>query len=92
MDERTILYHVDYKTRAGWRPYFIAESIEAAKAYLNEFQKKPLKWYNLAGYTMARVRREDGTYMSLRIVQNHLVTMKEVEGVRTRRSARMGEG
>jgi hypothetical protein len=92
MDELTILYRVDYKTRAGWRPYFIAESIEAAKAYLDEFQKKPLKWYIVGLNTMARERREDGTYMSLRIVQSDLMTMQVVKGIRARRAARMEKG
>lgn len=83
------MYRVDYMSKdRGWQPYFIAESPEAAKAYFTAYESTPRNWYTLNGVLMTRTRRENGTYSTMRIVRNSVVTMKEVETIRARKAAR----
>lgn len=88
-DERDYMYRVDYMTRAGWKPYFIAESPEAAKAYMAIWEDKPLKWYDVRGVQMARRKDRDGKYSTFRIMRNSIVTMKEVEEIKARKGTRL---
>lgn len=91
MDEREFVWRVDYSTKSGWRPYFTAESAEAAKAYIAiwEGEDKPLKWFKLHGVEMARKRRTDGTYFTMRLLPSSLITMQEVKKIMARKAVKV---
>ena len=88
MNDRSV-YIVEWKFAGrGWRFFFTAESEQVAKDYLDMFDNKPGRWYESGGNQMVRIRRDDGTYESIRIRRSSMVTAGEVADQKAWRAAR----